>query len=288
MTSIWKKVGKRPEKQVDVLPVYCLSSVYLFYYGAPGVRRLLVRHMYSFSHSGCFDTAAVRLLEVLDDLPGNIMSQKVGSELIKMHFREPHSGRRRFHGLEYMAFVVHSNDRKIAPKCMYLNSSSGLWGHYAKDARVLVLFGSSFGSHPAARSARSTRQMHQMRGTSQGPIVPGHTYRYSRSTLQEAGMNVAKTEQDDNNGWTLQARDDPFKQCDDAKTGAHRELCCSNNRRVAQPVKQSSRNNPRFTHQLAPTGAIIVGDPGPNSLKKEADHEYQASIVIGTSGQAGK
>lgn len=224
-----------------------------------------------------FKNEVERLFNILDGLHGQTMSQSSSSELFKVHLRGPRRGRRRIHGWEYMRLVDHPNHRDFDPKCVYLGSSSGLWSEYAKDANALVLFASGFGDivQPVVPTDLCARCL---------SLPKDQDFLIIRVDTLETLFNQQGCSEDrarlTNNGWTLQAVDDPFRRCEDANTqpgprGVGEHYGGSDHHRLVQLARKVSRNKLPFTHQLPPTGAIVIGDPGPNSLRKGGQKEDQ-------------
>lgn len=217
-----------------------------------------------------FKKEAAKLFDTLDGVYGQTTSQSASSNLFKKHLCGPHRGSRRINGWEYMALVNYSNVRGLKPRCVYLDSSSGLWSEYAKDLGALVLFGSNFGAiiqplNPESQTCARCATLPKDRDFLTLRVDTVETL-FEQQGCDEDRARLT------GNGWTIQGADNPFKQCYDAQTGEHREICHSSDYRVVQLVKQAPRDKHPFPYKLPPTGAIVIGHPGPNTLKKEVAH----------------
>lgn len=235
---------------------------------SPGEKEILFKHEVD------------RLYNVLDGVRGQIISQGSSSQSMKIHLGL-HRGKRRLLGWEYLALVDYSTHQGLKPKCVYLDSSSGPWTEYAQDIQALVFFGSNFGNpvqplHPETFCA-------ECQTASKGRDCLTVKVETLEALFEQQGCSEDRLRLTDE-GWTIQSMVDPFVKCDDTTTGASQARGCGKVR-VVRLIKKAPRDKSHFIHKLPKGGAIVIGEPGKNTLKKDAPYEYTKPESVSPSCQ---
>lgn len=193
-----------------------------------------------------FKDEVERLHLILDALWEKTLPGSTATEIWKPSFSQ-----HRLNGWEYLSLVNSPNAKYLPPRSVDLGGSNGGWHQYAKDVRALVLFGSDFGDTycPTMRDSLCPGCLQPPRGDCSLAIRTDVV----NELFEQQGCHQDRARLTDN-GWTLQASEDPFKPCSKK---------CQGIRTVAL-VQRLGRGKSKFVHQLPENGVMILGKVTPS------------------------
>lgn len=196
-----------------------------------------------------FKDEVERLQIILDALWDKTSPESSGIEISKMSL-SPHQ----IIAWEYMTFVNSPSVKYLSPRSVRLGLSNGGWQRYAQDIRALNILGSNFGN--LLQAANLDDLCSTCVEVPRGICSLAVRTSVLAKLFEEQGCLQDRARLTDN-GWNLQAIDDPFKPC-------HKD--CRGFRMVAL-VQQPPRGNFRFTYRLPTNGVVVIGKSGFSLLK---------------------
>lgn len=158
-------------------------------------------------------------------------------------------------GWEYMALIDQSI-KYLAPKSIKQGGTgSGGWLGYAKDVRAVNLFVNGFGDiyAPSNPGSLCSRCLSLPKDNGALAIRVGAILRlFEQQGCQQTRARLTE------NGWTIQADEDPFRHC---------EWYCRGSR-VVDLVQRPAQGTSHFVHKLPEDGVILVGRTAQSTWKR--------------------